>query len=87
MYADRAIMCHRAASRGYGRALLTSVVRPSQQRLPSRFSSVASATSSISAPRIRSRPPAFSSAAAATSMHPPAPAAVLLAGLLTRRNG
>src|SRR6516165_4309203 len=87
VYADLATMCHRLARRGYGRALLISVVSPSQQRLPSRLSSVASATSSMSAPRIGSRPPALSSAAFLISMHPPAPAAVLLAGLLTLRKG
>src|SRR5215472_8440050 len=86
-YADLATMCHRLARRGYGRALLMSVVSPSQHRLPSRLSSVASATSSMSAPRISSRPPALSSAAFLISMHPPAPAAVLLAGLLTLRKG
>src|SRR5215468_9539698 len=87
VYADLATMCHRLARRGYGRALLMSVVSPSQQRPPSRFSSVASATSSMSAPRIISRPPALSSAAFLISMHPPAPAAVPLTGLLTRRKG
>src|SRR6516162_2623168 len=63
VYADLATICHRLARRGYGRALLMSVVSPSQHRLPSRLSSVASATSSISAPRIGSRPPALSNAA------------------------
>ncbi len=78
-------MCHRLARRGYGRALLMSVVSPSQHRLPSCLSSVASATSSMSAPLIGSRP--LSRAVFLISMHPPAPAAVLLAGSLTRRNG
>src|SRR5215469_12621299 len=87
VYADLATMCHRLARPGYGRALLMSVVSPSQHRLPSRLSSVASATSSMSAPRIRSRPPALSNAAFLISMHPPAPAAVLPAGLLTLRKG
>src|SRR6516162_3186003 len=85
VYADLATMCHRLARRGYGRALLMSVVSPSQHRLPSRLSSVASATSSMSAFLIGARP--LSSAVFLISMHPPAAAAVLLAGSLTRRNG
>src|SRR5215472_14353154 len=85
VYADLATMCHRLARRGYGRALLMSVVSPSQHRLPSRLSSVASATSSMSALLIGPRP--LSSAVLLISMHPPAAAAVRLAGSLTRRNG
>src|SRR6516165_6380238 len=56
VYADLAIMCHRLARRGYGRALLMSLVSPSQHRLPSRLSRVASATSSMSVFLIGARP-------------------------------
>ncbi len=67
--------------------LRTSVVSPSQQRPPARFSSLPSATSSIRASRIGARPPAAASALARTSMQPPAAAAVRDRGWLTRGNG
>ena len=80
-------MCQRLPRLGYGRSDLMSVVRPSQMRLPFFLSSVPRATSSISAPRIGSRPPARSSASALISMQPPAPAQVWLLGSLTFLNG
>jgi hypothetical protein len=45
------------------------------------------ATSSMRAPLIGARPPAFASAARRISMQPPAAAAVPEAGRFTRRNG
>ena len=51
-------------------------------RLPFLFSSVPRATSSISAPRIGSRPPARSSASVLISMQPPAARCVRLFGIV-----
>jgi hypothetical protein len=87
VYADLATICHRLASLGYGRTLITCRVTPSQQRPRWLLIIWPMATSSMRAPRIGARPPDFSSAARRTSMQPPAAAAVREPGPLTRRNG
>ena len=86
-YADRATICHRSASRGYGRTLITAVDSPSQQRPRWRLIIRPKATSSMRAPLIAASPPARSRASRRTSIQPPAAAAVRDPGELTRANG